>query len=342
MSLSQRIEASWYGRGLLTLALLPASALYAALTGLYRVLYASGLRKCQALPVPVIVVGNLIVGGAGKTPTVLALLEILAGQGLHAGVISRGYGRNGSAAVVLNTTSTSAQVGDEPLLIHRRSGAPVAVGRDRVAAARALLAAHPKLQVIVSDDGLQHLPLPRALSVWVFDERGQGNGRLLPAGPLRQALPANAPLNCLVLYNARAPSTALPGYLSQRSLSGALSLTDWWQGQAANPEQLQALRGRPLLATAGMAQPGRFFDMLEEAGLTISPLPLPDHHDFATLPWSSDTPDVVLTEKDAIKIHPDRILGTRVWVVALDFQPEPAFARDLLHALRPHLQIGAL
>jgi len=340
MSLSQRIEASWQRGGLLTWLLWPVSVLYAAISGLYRLAYASGLRKCRDLPVPVIVVGNLIVGGAGKTPTVLALLQLLAEQGLRAGVISRGYGRQGKAVTVLSSTSTAAQVGDEPLLIQRRSGAPVAVGRDRVAAARALLAAHPQLQLIISDDGLQHLALPRALSVWVFDERGVGNGYLLPAGPLRQALPARTPPACLVLYNAPVPSTALPGYVSRRQLSGALSLLDWWQGHAASPEQLQGLRGRPLLATAGMAQPQRFFDMLEEAGLNISALPLTDHHDFTTLPWPTGTPDVVLTEKDAIKIDPDRVRETRIWVVALDFQPEPAFARDLLHALRPHLHTG--
>ncbi len=289
---------------------------------------------------PVIVVGNLIVGGAGKTPTVLALLALLAEQGVRAGVISRGYGRRGQAVTVLSPTSTAAQVGDEPLLIQRRAGVPVAVGRDRVAAARALLAAHPQLQLIISDDGLQHLALPRTLSVWVFDERGVGNGRLLPAGPLRQALPARAPAACLVLYNAPLASTSLPGYVSRRVLSGAVSLRDWWQGQAASPEQLQGLRGRPLLAAAGMARPQRFFDMLEEAGLNISPLPLTDHHDFAVLPWPSGTPDVMLTEKDAIKIAPDRAGTTRIWVVALDFQPEPAFARELLHALQPHLHTG--
>lgn len=342
MSLSQRIEASWSGGGPLTLALWPASFIYAAVTALYRLMYASGLRKSQRLPVPVIVVGNLIVGGAGKTPTVMAILHLLANAGVRAGVISRGYGRRSKQALVLNASSTSAQVGDEPLMIHRRSGAPVAVGRDRVAAARALLAAHPQLQVIVSDDGLQHLALPRALSVWVFDERGQGNGRLLPAGPLRQAVPSTTPIDCLVLYNAPAPSTALPGYMSQRCLSGAVRLADWWQGRAASSEQLRGLRGRPMLAAAGMARPQRFFDMLLEAGLSITPLPMPDHHDYAVLPWSAGTPDVVVTEKDAIKIRPERAAATRIWVVALDFQPEPAFARDLLQMLQPHLEPGPI
>jgi tetraacyldisaccharide 4'-kinase len=340
MTLKQRIEASWHRDGILTLVLWPASLIYAVISGLHKQLYASRLRTRQWLPVPVIVVGNLLVGGAGKTPTVLALLQILANKGIRAGVISRGYGRQGQAPTVLSNSSTADQVGDEPLLIHRRSGAPVAVGKDRVAAARALLAMHPQLQVIVSDDGLQHLALPRALSIWVFDERGAGNGRLLPAGPLRQFVPDSTPKDCLVLYNAPTPSTALPGYASKRSLTGALSLEDWWQGQRPSMATLLALRGRPLLATAGMARPQRFFDMLEEAGLSVSRLPLPDHHDFGTLPWPIGTTDVVLTEKDAIKINPERIVDTRVWVVALDFEPEPAFAQDLLHALQPHLHSG--
>jgi len=338
MSLAQRIERSWQEGGPLQLALRPLSWLYAALSGLHRWLYATGLRKRQVLPVPVIIVGNLIVGGAGKTPTVLALLQLLQQRGLRVGVISRGYGRGSQAVQLVDEQSTAEQVGDEPLLIHKRSGAPVAVGRSRVAAARALLAAHPRLHLIVSDDGLQHMPLPRALSLLVFDARGLGNGRLLPAGPLRQRAPALLPADTLVLYNAERPSTHLAGYLGRRRLSGAAGLSDWWQGRPARSELLDALRGRPLLAAAGMAQPQRFFDMLVEAGLSITRLPLPDHHDFTALPWPADTADVVLTEKDAIKIRPEAVGMTRIWVVALDFQPEPAFEPALLQALQPHLK----
>ncbi|MBT9458681.1 MAG: tetraacyldisaccharide 4'-kinase [Burkholderiaceae bacterium] len=338
MSLAQRIERSWQQGGPLQLLLRPLSWIYAALSGLHRLLYVSGLRKRQVLPVPVIIVGNLIVGGAGKTPTVLALLQLLQGRGLRVGVISRGYGRRSDEVQVLDAHSTAAEVGDEPLLIHRRSGAPVAVGRSRVAAARALLASHRGLQLIISDDGLQHLPLPRALKVLVFDARGLGNGRLLPAGPLRELAPALLPADTLVLYNAERPSTHLAGYLGRRRLAGAVALADWWQGSPASLQALEALRGRPLLATAGMAQPQRFFDMLIEAGLQITPLPLPDHHDFSTLPWPAGTADVMLTEKDAVKIRPEAAGATRIWVVALDFQPEPAFEPALLQALQPHLK----
>jgi len=254
-------------------------------------------------------------------------------QGIRAGVISRGYGREGDEVRHVTRASTPQEVGDEPLLIHLRSGAPVAVGRDRVAAARALLHAHPTLQLLISDDGLQHLRLPRALSILVFDERGLGNGWLLPAGPLRQPPASAVSANELVLYNAAKPSTPLPGFMARRRLAGAVSLASWWSGQPASPEALAALRSRPVLAAAGLAHPQRFFDMLTVQGISFTPLPLADHHDFAALPWPAGTTDVLLTEKDAVKLKPERCGATRVWVVALDFQPEQAFEQALRERL---------
>ena len=324
MSFSARLQREWLAGGPLVQALRPLAALFGLLLRLRR-----GWVKPQTLPVPVIVVGNWIVGGAGKTPTTLALLTLLKAMGIQAGVISRGYGRNTDDAALVSRQSAAADVGDEPLLIHLRSGVPVAVGRDRVAAARALIQANPGLQILVSDDGLQHLRLPRALAILVFDERGIGNGRLLPAGPLRQPPAATLAANELVLYNAARPSTSLPGYLAQRSLSGAVPLAAWWQGAPASMAALHALRGQPLVATAGMAQPQRFFDMLTEQGLNFDALPLADHDAFTTLPWPPGTADVLLTEKDAVKLAPDRVGATRVWVVTLDFQPEHAFEQAL-------------
>lgn len=355
--LATRLQREWYSKSsqgaahaggktwpLLSLAVLPLSLLHRLLNSLRNGLYRLGLLRAESLPVPVVVVGNWIVGGAGKTPTTLALLTLCQQMGLRAGVISRGYGRKDDALALVTRSSSAAEVGDEPLLIHLRSGVPVAVGRDRVAAARALLHAHPELQLLVSDDGLQHLRLPRALAILVFDERGVGNGQLLPSGPLRQPATAAAKANEIVLYNAAAPSTALPGFLAQRRLSGAVALSDWWAGQPATQEALQALRTLPadqLLAAAGMAQPQRFFDMLSAQGLRFSALPLADHFDFATLPWPANTGHVLVTEKDAIKLDPARCGATQVWVVALDFCPEPAFAQAVqvrlaALGLRPH------
>ncbi len=333
MSFAERLQREWLAGGPLSALLWPLSLLYGLLLGLRTLLYRLGVLKVETLPVPVIVVGNWIVGGAGKTPTTLALLKTLQSQGLRIGVISRGYGRNDDAVHLLTRDSSAAQAGDEPLLIHLRTGVPVAVGRDRVAAARALLAAHPDLQLLISDDGLQHWRLPRALSILVFDERGLGNGRLLPSGPLRQRPIAPGP-NELVLYNAAKPSTQFTGFMGRRSFAGAVALDAWWRGEPATTPAFEALRGRPLLAAAGLAQPQRFFNMLRDRGLSIEPLPLPDHHDFATLPWPQDTAEVLLTEKDAVKLRPEALGSTRAWVVALDFQPEPAFEQ----ALHEHVQ----
>lgn len=332
-SFADRLQRDWITDGLLAQLFRPLAGLYGGLLSLRALLYRRNYLHTGKLRVPVIVVGNWIVGGAGKTPTTLALLAHFKKLGLQAGVVSRGYGRSGDGICLVTAEHSAAEVGDEPLLIHLRSGAPVAVGQDRVAVAQALLDAHPQLQLLISDDGLQHLRLPRQLSILLFDERGLGNGRLLPAGPLRQRPVQRLQANELVLYNAPTPSTPLPGYLAQRKLAGAVSLQDWWQGRVATVQTLHDLRGRPLVATAGMAHPKRFFDMLSAEGLNFEALPLADHFDFKELPWPANTPDVLLTEKDAVKLHPQRCSGTRVWVVALDFQPELAF----WHALEPHL-----
>lgn len=333
MSFSERLQREWLAGGPLSALLWPLSAIYGLLLSLRGLLYRIGLLKVESLPLPVIVVGNWIVGGAGKTPTTLALLKLLQAQGIRVGVISRGYGRKSDEVHLLTRNSSASQAGDEPLLIHLRAGVPVAVGRDRVAAARALLEANPDLRLLISDDGLQHWRLPRALSILVFDERGVGNGRLLPSGPLRQR--ASQPdASELVLYNAAKPSTSLPGFVGRRSFSGAVALEAWWRGEPATTPVFEALRGRPMLAVAGLAQPRRFFDMLQDRGLSIEPLPLPDHHDFASLPWPDDTPELLLTEKDAVKLRPEQLGSTRAWVVALDFQPEPAFEQSFMQHVK--------
>jgi tetraacyldisaccharide 4'-kinase len=310
----------------------PLAALYAGLAAFDR--QRQQRHRPATLGRPVIVVGNMVVGGAGKTPTVIALIEWLRQQGWQPGVVSRGYGRgdDGSLAEV-DERSTAPQAGDEPLLIHRRTRVPLMVGRDRVAAAQALLARHPEIDVLLSDDGLQHHRLPRDLEVVVFDGRGAGNGLMLPAGPLRQPLPHTVPPPMLVLYNAAQPSTPLPGFVAHRRLAGALPLADWWRGDVGARQPLSSLQGRPLLASAGMGDPERFFGMLEQAGLKIERLPLPDHASFDPLPWPPGTTDVLVTEKDAVKLHPERLGTTRAWVVALDF----ALPADFTEALRQRL-----
>ena len=309
--------------------------LFAATTAVHRALYRFGVLVPQRLPVSVIVVGNLVAGGAGKTPTVIALVTWLRERGFTPGIISRGYGRRGDDVVEVLPNTPVTQAGDEPLLMRLRTGAAVVVGRDRVAAGRELLSRHPEVNVVVSDDGLQHHRLARDVQLLVFDERGAGNGWPLPAGPMREPMPAVLPLRSLVLYNARAASTALPGTVLQRSLRGCVALADWWRGHSATMPGLDALKDRSVLAAAGLARPERFFEMLRAHGLSITTLALPDHHDFSTLPWPAATPDVLVTEKDAVKLVPTQMGRTRVWVATLDFAFDPAFDPALAALLTP-------
>lgn len=320
-----------------TWLLRPLALLYRVVSGLRRWAYALGWLRSGRAPVPVIVVGNLVVGGAGKTPTVIALVQALREDGWTPGVISRGHGRRSDSTTAVTDTSSARDTGDEPLLIRRRTQVPVWVGRRRLEAARGLCAAHPEVDVLVADDGLQHLALAREVQVIVFDERGIGNGLHLPAGPLRQPMPAHVPVNSHVLYNAAARSTPWPGALAQRRLGGAVRLQDWWRGAPASSQALDALHGRSLLAVAGMAAPQRFFAMLRAAGLNCDALALPDHHDYASCPWPDGTADVLVTEKDAVKLRPDVDSDagrTRVWVVTLDFQLPPDFRAAVLDNLR--------
>lgn len=279
------------------------------------------------------VVGNLVAGGAGKTPTVIALVALLRAMGWQPGVISRGYRRREHHPRLVDAHADAADVGDEPLLIHLRTRAPVAVARRRIEAAQLLCRHHPELTLLIADDGLQHHALARDAQVIVFDERGAGNGLLLPAGPLREPLPAQLPAHTLVIYNAAQPSTALPGSLSIRSLAAPIELARWWQGEPASHDGWSALRGRRVFACAGTAVPERFFAMLRALGLDIVPIALPDHAVYEHLPWPADAADVVLTEKDAVKIRPERSGRTRVWVAPLDLQLDasvgPALARWL-------------
>ena len=339
--LGDALQATWQRRGAIAWLLRPLSALYGAAVALSSTRFRSGADCVADLPVPVVVVGNLIAGGAGKTPSVIAVVQRLQAAGRTPGVISRGYGRTSSPGSVIRVEARTPadECGDEPLLLQLRLKVPVFVGSDRVAAARALLAAHPEVDVLVSDDGLQHRRLPRCAQVIVFDERGIGNGWLLPAGPLREPLPPALPSNSVVVYNARQPTMAWPGHTARRQLAGVVELAPWWAGRQASLGALAdlAASGRPVLAAAGVARPDRFFDLLQAAGLAFTPLRLPDHHDYATLPWPVDAGDVVVTEKDAVKLQPQRVAterpATRVWVAPLDFHPDSTFDAALLALL---------
>ncbi|MDP4299237.1 tetraacyldisaccharide 4'-kinase [Leptothrix discophora] len=342
--LTARIERSWQAGGPLQWALRPLGLLHLGLVTWRRALYRAGLLSSATAPVPVIVVGNRLVGGAGKTPTTLALVDALRQAGHRPGIVSRGHGAERRDPRAVLATSTAREVGDEPLLMQRRAGVPVWVGHDRLAVARALCAAHPEVDLLVCDDGLQHLRLRRTLEVVVFDERGAGNGWLLPAGPLREPITTASDVPQHVLYNATRPSTPLAGACARRSLAGLVALDGWWSGQAARADAVDALRqaqshgSQVLHASAGIGQPERFFAGLRALGLRIEPVALPDHDDHATLPWPADARDVIVTEKDAVKLTPERLRrerpGLQVWVAPLRFELPTEFTDAVLADLR--------
>lgn len=326
------IEKSWWRRppGLLSRVLQPFSWLYRLLAYLDRRLnqpHRSPDRDGSAPAPPVIVVGNWVVGGAGKTPTTLALLAHLRASGWTPGVVSRGHGRRSHAPRLVDPAQHGADdVGDEPLLMALRARVPACVARDRCQALDQLLQAHPEVDIIVADDGLQHHRLYRDLEIIVADERGDGNGLCLPAGPLRQPIPARVPEQALLLYTGGVASLPLPGHIARRRLTGVVAFEAWQQGSLPEPSGgWEALQGRRVHAVAGIAAPDRFFDQLRAQGLDLQAVALPDHDPMHSRPWPHDATDVVMTEKDAVKAS--RWVGgrTRLWVARLDLQPEPSF-----------------
>jgi len=254
----------------------------------------------------------VVAGGSGKTPVVMAIVEHLRSRGLVPGVVSRGYGRGLSDCREVRSCSRASEVGDEPLLVAQSCEVPVFVAPSRVRAARALLAAHPATQVIVSDDGLQHHRLQRDIEICVFDERGTGNGWLLPAGPLREPWPREVDL----VLRTGAPA-GIAGFGVHRRLAPLARRGD------GTRIALAALKDRPLKALAGIARPEAFFAMLRAEGLQLAQaVGLPDHHDFDNEPVSEDGCELICTEKDAVKLWP---LQPQAWAVPLLLAVEPEF-----------------
>lgn len=341
----------WQQRGLLAVCLLPLAGVYATLVVLRRWAYAAGLFKTRRVPAWVIVVGNVVAGGAGKTPVTMAIVQHLKNKGFRVGVISRGYGRTTQDTRAVLHDSLPTEVGDEPLLIHQTTGVPVWVARQRADAALALLGAHPEVQILICDDGLQHLALARDLEICVMDERGIGNGWPLPAGPLREPWPRpvdavlhTAPDSQHAPYAGHALHVPLSPLAAQDTNSQSLGRTE--RTTSGTPTEYQATRQladhavdrhgqrvalstlapRPLHAVAGLARPEAFFDMLRQAGWPLtSTHALPDHHDFAD--WTT-RPDLtwLCTEKDAAKLWPHE---PGALAVPLLLAPEARFWTDL-------------
>jgi tetraacyldisaccharide 4'-kinase len=338
-SLEVHLTRAWLRRGLLACALWPFSLLFRALAALRAGLYRAGLLEAGRLPVPVIVVGNIFIGGTGKTPLTIWLAQALREAGFRPGVISRGHGgegdRGGKAARSVTPESDPRDVGDEPLLIARRAGVPVVVGRKRVEAGRALLASNPEVDVIITDDGLQHYALARDIEIVLFDGRGVGNGWLLPAGPLREA-PSRR--RDFTVVNAPELTPALA-----RAVGGTpfrMELTGGVAERLMDPAQrqpLSAFAGQRVLAAAGIGNPGRFFALLRGAGLAFAELPLPDHYDFRDNPFAAVDAEVILiTEKDAVKCGQiENLKGDpRLWVVPVTARIDAALAEQIVEKCR--------
>ena len=291
--IEHRLRAAWQRRGPLAVLLWPLSRLYGALAARQRAVDAS---KAVRLSVPVVVVGNVIAGGAGKTPTTLAIVQHLKARGWRPGIVSRGHGRAMDDCREVGPGADPQDVGDEPLLLRRRADVPVFVAPRRAEAGRALLAAHPACDILVCDDGLQHLRLARDVEVCVFDARGVGNGWLLPAGPLREPWPRAADL---VLCTEPCPALS-----DGAAFTATRRLADHALSANGRRVPLAELRGQPLTAVAGIARPEAFFAMLRAAGLTLADtIALPDHYDFnSLLRFPDKRQSLICTEKDALKL----------------------------------------
>ena len=325
-TLQSALLRAWLSHSLAASLLYPISLLFTALVWTRRQLYAWSLLKPQRINALVIVVGNVVAGGAGKTPTVIALVQHLQKQGYQVGVISRGHGRASRECIEVLPESAPQDTGDEPLLIRRATQAPVFVGRTRIEAATTLLKRHPLTQIIICDDGLQHYALYRDLEICVFDDRGYGNGWLLPAGPLREPWPRK-PLTqagqdderLLVLHTGNHP--AFVGFTAQRTLAPFARRGD---GTTIALSALGEPGAKPLLAVAGIAQPESFFSMLRACQLPLEKtIALADHYDFDSFSRITYKGySIICTEKDAVKLWP---VAPDALAIPLVFVPQPAF-----------------
>jgi tetraacyldisaccharide 4'-kinase len=312
----------WYRRGLLPWLLWPVSMVFGIAVALRRILYFLRVLKSVHPGIPVVVVGNLTVGGSGKTPLVIWIAEFLKSRGWSPGIVSRGYGARITEPRAATVAAEAAEVGDEPILLSRRSGCPVWVGADRVQVAARLRAAHEDVNVLVLDDGLQHYAMRRDVEIAVVDARGLGNGFLLPAGPLREPRSRLRSVDAVVSH-----ASSTRGYAMRLEGDVLHRMTD-----ARERQPLKAFAGQRVHAVAGIGDPNRFFLHLGKAGLKVVPHPFPDHHPFTPrdLEFGDDAP-VLLTEKDAVKLR--SVARPGWWVLPVSAQLDPAFGTWLLGKL---------
>ena len=312
----------WTKRGLFSALLWPFSLLFRLVVVFRRYAYKNNWFKSFRLPVPVVIVGNVFVGGTGKTPLVIWLVGILRKAGFTPGVISRGYGTSNVDPVLGTDDSKSDQAGDEPLLIVSQTGCPLVVCRKRVKAAEFLLNRHPEVDIIISDDGMQHYALARNVEIMLFDGRGSGNGWMLPAGPLRE--PVSRRRDFTVINGNNSPAPGNPIYVDDMFLMRMVTDRAEQLKDRTHVKKLQEIQtgssGEMLktVAAAGIGNPSRFFASLRMARLNFTELPLPDHFAFTSNPFGTLDADIILiTEKDAVKCAQieEIVSDDRIWVV---------------------------
>jgi tetraacyldisaccharide 4'-kinase len=325
------LEREWQRLGGGALVFLPLTLIFAMAVALRRFLYRAGILRAWRAPVPVVVVGNITVGGTGKTPLTLEILEILARRGWTPGVVARGYGRvprrehdPRGVVRVYPDVATPELFGDEPVVIARRSRVPVYVSPDRSAAARALLEAHPEVDVLVSDDGLQHYAMARDVELAVVDgERRFGNGLLLPSGPLREPVSRLRTVDAVVVNGGNSDTIpAARQFAMQLGRERFVALTG---NQELAPQEFALIaRGHVVAAIAGIGNPDRFFDHLERLGVQAKGRAFPDHHAYQPAELKLPGAEViVMTEKDAVKCG--AFADARMWYLRVEAILPPDF-----------------
>ncbi len=316
----------WQNKGIFfTLVLIPLSWLFSLLTMLRRCCYRLGLLPAHALAVPVIVVGNINIGGSGKTPLVIWLVEQLKKNGYNPGVISRGYGANNTHYTEVHVNSVATEVGDEPLLIAKRTECPVWIAAKRLDAGIALLKAHPNCDVIISDDGLQHYQLKRDIEIAVVDQQTTAQQRLLPAGPLRETFNRLQTVDAIVCNGHK---TIAHAYEMQLKGEQFYNLA-----KPAKKAKTADFNNKSIKAIAGIGKPERFFEHLNKLGLNFTGLSYADHYAYTAKDLTAIDSDVlIMTEKDAMKCA--AYAQPSHWVLPVAAKMDDAFLPLILKKLQ--------
>lgn len=333
----ERIQQAWYGEHWSRWPLLPLSGLYRGVVQSRRGLYRTGVLPVRKAPVPVIVIGNLTVGGTGKTPLTVWLAKRLRERGHTPGVASRGYGGSGAGTSMrVDTASDPAVVGDEPVLIARRTGCPVVVDPDRVRAASMLV--EDGADLVIADDGLQHYRLARDYDICVIDgTRGLGNGHLLPAGPLREPAQRLVEVDRLLMNGPPVDGVAMPAGLETNTIRFDLVATEVMRLDGAETRPIEAFAGATVHAVAAIGNPARFFDLLRRHGIDVIEHAFPDHAPITQKMLRFDDGHAVLmTEKDAVKLR--RAVSERLWYVPVDVEMDPAVSEPWLEQIETRLR----